>query len=770
MIRLRAETPSTSHPLPLPTSSPPLQLLSSNHRTERPEITLPPRKRLGIDLGPRYKIGESSAIAATRPVGGRRADYGFVGTMDIEIRRRRAKEVIELTAVQEQDTQDIYAVIEDTQDRQTHIYQSVRTLVDDSQYHYETARLLEILELRSVEMGQQAVISQLQTTDRKSQTQMAEFQRQLGPAKGPAQPDAPGSVFTNMIPASRIIYQELICKVRLNISIANKLPETAAPVLTFFLFARILRYKEAVPLPNAHNVAVGPSATIRAFHQIVDFLQRRFLKNIVRVQPACFGVDNFQTAFEVQPSVALSDVFPGLGLYKYQSNPRLLKDNSYEQLPVIEKFRPVKFLIHTILQCLSAKTTAWNEFSSTMASAIIYLATNQKFNFSKYIFESMVKNLENVFGKFLMYPRFVQVFFEKQLKGMSNHRRIYVTPSHTKKIFGNMRRLEKGFSGRETPLFPTMMVQAQEEMGEGSANPTNPHHTPTIIQPSTSQPQKKQKPRKPKRKDTEVPQPSGPTNNVADEAVYEETNDNLERAATTATSLDVEQDMGNINKTQSKATLNEPSSLGTSSGSSPRGQEIMGDTIAQNVFENVSKLLNDPLLTRGNTLRSGEDSLKLKELMELCTNLQNRVIDLEKTKTSQAQEITSLKRRVKRLENKGGSKTHGLKRLYKVGLSRRVESFEDEGLGVEDASKQERIAHIDADAETYVDEVTLPQALAALKSVKPKADKVMLQEPEQGTITTTTAATTVTAASIRPKAKGLVIHKQEEAPTPTVSS
>ncbi|GJY40323.1 putative reverse transcriptase domain-containing protein [Tanacetum coccineum] len=63
-----------------------------------------------------------------------------------------------------------------------------------------------------------------------------------------------------------------------------------------------------------------------------------------------------------------------------------------------------KFLIHTILQCLSAKTTAWNEFSSTMASAIICLATNQKFNFSKYIFDNMVKNLEGGV-KFLMYPR-----------------------------------------------------------------------------------------------------------------------------------------------------------------------------------------------------------------------------------------------------------------------------------------------------------------------------------------------------------------------------
>ncbi|GKC52290.1 hypothetical protein Tco_1075035, partial [Tanacetum coccineum] len=52
-----------------------------------------------------------------------------------------------------------------------------------------------------------------------------------------------------------------------------------------------------------------------------------------------------------------------------------------------------------------------------------------------------------------------------------------------------------------------------------------------------------------------------------------------------------------------------------------------------------------------------------------------------------------------------------------------------------------------------------PLALTALKSAKPKADKVMLQEPEQGIITTTTTATTVTAASTRPKAKGLVIHE-----------
>ncbi|GJR22677.1 putative ribonuclease H-like domain-containing protein [Tanacetum coccineum] len=359
-----------------------------------------------------------------------------------------------------------------------------------------------------------------------------------------------------------------------------------------------------------------------------------------------------------------------------------------------------KAAIFEQLTLMGAKTTAWNEFSSTIASAIICLATNQKFNFSKYIFHSMVKNLDSV-GNFLMYPRFVQVFLNKQVDGMSNHNGIYVIPSHTKKIFGNMKRVGKGFSGRETPLFPTIMVQAQEEMGE------------------------------------------------VDEAIYEEMDDSLERATTTATSLDAEQDRG----------------------------------------------VNIP--------RSDEDSLKLKELMELCTNLKNRVIDLEKTKTSQTQEITSLKRRVRRLKKKGGSRTHKLKLLYKVGLSARVESSK-ESLGEEDASKQGRISDIDADAgislvsthfdadtdmfrvhdlvgdevivesevpskdmNLSVDEVILAQALTALKSAKPKADKVVIQEPKQGTITTTTAATTIIAASTRPKAKSLVIHEEEQAPTPT---
>ncbi|GKD45692.1 hypothetical protein Tco_1270337 [Tanacetum coccineum] len=106
----------------------------------------------------------------------------------------------------------------------------------------------------------------------------------------------------------------------------------------------------------------------------------------------------------------------------------------------------------------------------------------------------------------------------------------------------------------------------------------------------------------------------------------------------------------------------------------------MGDTITQTRFENVSKHFNDSLLARGNTLQSDEDRLKLKELKALCTTLQNRVLDLEKTKTTQHNEIASLKRRVKKLEKK-------------------IESSDDEESLSKDASKQGRIDAIDADEE-----------------------------------------------------------------------
>nr|GFB34463.1 hypothetical protein [Tanacetum cinerariifolium] len=130
-------------PIPLPAASPPLQLLSSDQRADRPEVTLPPRKRLSSLHFPGYEAGESLVAAVARPIEGRRADYGFVDSLEAEIRRRRTEDigygirdtgidpkdvseeeslttlegvntrVTELAAVQEQDTKDIYGVKED---------------------------------------------------------------------------------------------------------------------------------------------------------------------------------------------------------------------------------------------------------------------------------------------------------------------------------------------------------------------------------------------------------------------------------------------------------------------------------------------------------------------------------------------------------------------------------------------------------------------------------------------------------------------------------
>nr|GEW53087.1 synaptobrevin, longin-like domain protein [Tanacetum cinerariifolium] len=64
-----------------------------------------------------------------------------------------------------------------------------------------------------------------------------------------------------------------------------------------------------------------------------------------------------------------------------------------------------KYLIHTIMQCLSPKSTCFNEFSSNIATAVVCLATNRVYNFSKMIFDGMVRNVNNKVSKFLMYPR-----------------------------------------------------------------------------------------------------------------------------------------------------------------------------------------------------------------------------------------------------------------------------------------------------------------------------------------------------------------------------
>ncbi|GKF12704.1 hypothetical protein Tco_0050630, partial [Tanacetum coccineum] len=263
------------------------------------------------------------------------------------------------------------------------------------------------------------------------------------------------------------------------------------------------------------------------------------------------------------------------------------------------------------------------------------------------------------------------------------------------------------------------MLALQAVEGEGSGQPTKPQHTPTtassshvepiptVASSSSSHPKKTHKRRKAERKVTEIPQSSKPTNLDADEAIHEERGDSVERVATTAASLDAEQDSG-----------------------SPRCQETMGDTIAQTRFERVSTPSYDLPLLGVNTPGSDEERIELKELVDMCTKLSDRVLNLENVKDSQALEIKKLKKRVKKLERKNKSRTPQQKRrVYKPS----VESSE-ESLGEKNASKQGRNSDKIKELNVVVDEHMFDLSdLAATKVLIDQEEPIELVE-DKGSI------------------------------------
>ncbi|GJS79953.1 hypothetical protein Tco_0729834 [Tanacetum coccineum] len=76
-----------------------------------------------------------------------------------------------------------------------------------------------------------------------------------------------------------------------------------------------------------------------------------------------------------------------------------------------------KFLFHTIIHCLSSKSTSWDQIPTNIATVVICLATNQVYNFSKLIFDGMMRHLDAK-KKFVMYLRFILVFLTNQLKNV----------------------------------------------------------------------------------------------------------------------------------------------------------------------------------------------------------------------------------------------------------------------------------------------------------------------------------------------------------------
>nr|GEW68220.1 hypothetical protein [Tanacetum cinerariifolium] len=329
------------------------------------------------------------------------------------------------------------------------------------------------------------------------------------------------------------------------------------------------------------------------FAQIIDFLNGTSIKYALTVSPTIHTscINQFWTSAKVKTvndEVLIHAVVDGKRVN--------IKESSIRRILRLEDADGTSCLTNTQyfegLARMGAKTTSWNEFSNTMASAIICLVTNQKFSFLGYILLSLVKNIE-ASVPFFMFPRFVHMIINHQLGDMTHHKDIFATPSLRKKVFANMKRVRIGFSGEVTLLFDNMLVQAL----------------------------RKWKKHKSKRKHTQE--------------------------------------------------------LEVSPSESP----------AEHNFLSPSHDL----------LPSGEDSLKLKELMNFCTNLSNKVLDLESEvidlKSTYQARIEKLESRVERLKEEN----RVLKELKSV---HSIANSNEPVMEKEKSSKQGRkIADIDADVE-----------------------------------------------------------------------
>nr|GEV83283.1 hypothetical protein [Tanacetum cinerariifolium] len=169
------------------------------------------------------------------------------------------------------------------------------------------------------------------------------------------------------------------------------------------------------------------------FDQIVEFLNAQIKKvsDVVKLLALINGKRVVVSEDVIRHDLRLDDVDGVECLPNEEIFTELTRMGYEKQTPKLMFYKAFffaqwKFLIHTLVQCVSANRTTWNEFSCSMASAFICLATCRKFKFSKYIYDNM-----------------------------------NTSPALTQKVFANMRRVGKGYLGVETPLFATMLVQPQ---------------------------------------------------------------------------------------------------------------------------------------------------------------------------------------------------------------------------------------------------------------------------------------------------------------------
>nr|GEX05973.1 ribonuclease H-like domain, reverse transcriptase, RNA-dependent DNA polymerase [Tanacetum cinerariifolium] len=308
--------------------------------------------------------------------------------------------------------------------------------------------------------------------------------------------------------------------------------------------------------------------------------------------------------------------------------------------------------------------------------------SSRNFNFSKYIFDILVRNV-NSSTKFYMYLRFLQLMIKAQGGDLSSYTTKYSSPALTQKVFANMRRVRKGFSGVDTPLFKGMIVAQQADEGAAEVNVDD---VPAV--------------------------------GVADEGVASVVDDTV------------------------PAAIDEPSIPSPTPPTQPPPPPPSQDLPSTSQVQPTPppSPIAQPPSPQHQSQPSQDARISidlLYNLLETCKTLTKRVENLEHDKIAQALEITKLKQRVKKLERRNKLKVSTLRRLKKVGTAQRVDTSDDTVL---DDGRQ-------AESQAQIYQINLEHANKVLSMQDDKVEPSELQEVVEVVTTAKLITEVVTAAS-----------------------
>ncbi|GJX75795.1 hypothetical protein Tco_0322606 [Tanacetum coccineum] len=192
------------------------------------------------------------------------------------------------------------------------------------------------------------------------------------------------------------------------------------------------------------------------FHEIIDFLKRSSIHHALTVSPVVSTtfVEQFWTSAKSKTINNVRHITAKVaGKSVSISEASIRSDLLFDDADGIDSL-PNQAIFDAI-QLMGSKSTSWDQIPTNIATAVICLTSNQKYNFSKLIFD------------------------DKQLANVSVPLDHFPVNTLTSKVFSFMVKKGKHFSGKVTPLFATMLVQPTQDEGASSERPSEALPTPS---------------------------------------------------------------------------------------------------------------------------------------------------------------------------------------------------------------------------------------------------------------------------------------------------